>query len=183
VSNPLVVLTGKTASGKDTVISQLLSRLPGFKKVLTSTSRPPRQGEQTQVDYLFLSKEQFRQKIDQGEFLEYVEYGGNLYGTEKNQLSNHQGLIWRIDPSRAGKVRDLISEPLVVIYLTVSDDVVLERLRRRGLSKEEIEKRMKEDKLFWEEYKNSYDFVVENIPGQLNQTVDKIVKIIENHIS
>ncbi len=183
MSNPLVVLTGKTASGKDTVISQLLSRLPGFKKVLTSTSRPPRQGEQTQVDYLFLSKEQFRQKIDQGEFLEYVEYGGNLYGTEKNQLSNHQGLIWRIDPSRAGKVRDLISEPLVVIYLTVSDDVVLERLRRRGLSKEEIEKRMKEDKLFWEEYKNSYDFVVENIPGQLNQTVDKIVKIIENHIS
>jgi guanylate kinase len=179
----LIILTGKTASGKDTVISKLLSRLPEFKKILTTTSRAPRNGEQDGIDYHFISRDEFEQKIQNGEFLEYVEYGGNLYGTEKSLFRSHNGLIWKIDPSRAGKVRELISEPLVVIYLTVSDDVVLERLQRRGLSQEEIEKRMADDKSMWEENKASYDFVVENIPNELAKTVDKIVEIVENQRS
>lgn len=180
----LIILTGKTASGKDTVISKLLTRLPGFRKVTTTTSRPPRHGEKNGVDYFFISKADFKSKIDRDLFFEYVEYGGNFYGTEKTQLANiGQGLIWRIDPSRAGKIRQLIDSPILVIYLTVPDSVVLERLKKRSFSQEEIEKRMKEDRKFWEEYKESYDFVVENIPGKLDQTVDKIIKIIENRIS
>lgn len=182
--NPFIILTGKTASGKDTIISKLLSRLSGLKKVMTTTSRTPRIGEKNGVDYNFISREDFKQKIERNDFIEYVEYGGNFYGTEKSELAeSDKGLIWRIDPSRAGKIREQIEAPLLVIYLTVPDSVVIERLERRGFSKEEIEKRMKEDKKFWEEYKNNYDFVVENIPGQLNQTVDKIVQIIENRIS
>lgn len=180
---PLIIFTGKTASGKDTVIAKVLQRLPDFRKVLTTTSRTPRNGERNGSDYNFISREEFQQRIQSGEFLEYVEYGGNLYGTEKNQLSNHQGLIWRIDPSRAGKVRELISEPLIVIYLTVADSVVLERLQRRGLSKEEIEKRTSDDKRMWEENKENYDFVVENVPGRLEETVDKIIEIMENQRS
>ena len=54
---------------------------------------------------------------------------------------------------------------------------------QRGFSKEEIEKRMADDKKMWEEYRDNYDFVVENIPGKLDQTVDKILKILENHRS
>lgn len=184
MTNPLIILTGKTASGKDTVMSKLLSRLSNFRKVITTTSRPPRNGEKNGVDYNFISREDFKQKTNRGLFFEYVEYGGNFYGTEKAQLANAgQGLIWRIDPSRAGNIRKLIDTPILVIYLTVPDEVVIERLKRRGFSKNDIEKRMKEDKKLWEEYKESYDFVVENIPGKLNQTVDKIIQIIENHIS
>lgn len=179
--NKLIVLTGKTAAGKDTVVSKLLSKLPDFKKVVTTTSRAPRPGEQDGVDYNFVSREDFKQKIEKGLFFEYVEYGGNFYGTEKAQLKDtNKGLIWRIDPSRAGQIRELLDCPVLVIYLTVPDLVVLERLEKRGLSREEIEKRMNEDKKFWEEYKSSYDFVVENVPGQLAETVDKIIQIIEN---
>lgn len=181
--NQLIILTGKTASGKDTVIAQLLAQLPDFKKILTTTSRLPRPGEQDGVDYHFISREQFQKKIADNEFIEYVEYGGNLYGTEKSLFYNHNGLIWKIDPSRAGKARDLIKEPLTVIYLTVADEVVLERLRARGLSREEIDKRMADDKRMWEENKAGYDFIVENIPNQLEKTVDKIVEIIENQRS
>ncbi|MDP3758519.1 MAG: guanylate kinase, partial [Candidatus Daviesbacteria bacterium] len=91
----LIILTGKTASGKDTVISRLLSRLPDFKKVVTVTSRAPRVGEKDGMDYFFLSREDFKQKIEKGDFIEYVEYGGNFYGTEKTQLADTtQGLIW-----------------------------------------------------------------------------------------
>lgn len=184
MTNFLLVLTGKTASGKDTVIAQLLKRFPEFKKVVTNTSRSPRAGEIDGSDYNFISREEFKQKISGGDFIEYVEYAGNLYGTEESQLEADQPLIWRIDPSRAGKVREVIKmRDILVIYLTVDDETVLQRLAGRRLSEEEIEARMREDKAFWDTYKDNYDVVVENIPGQLNQTLDKIIKIIENHHS
>jgi len=155
-------------------MARLLKKFPGFKKVITTTSRKPRAGEVQGHDYNFISEEDFRKKIKDGDFIEYVEYAGNLYGTEKNQLISKDSLIWRIDPSRAGKVKGL------VIYLTVSDEVVLQRLKKRGLSQEEITKRMQEDQEYWQQYKDKYDFVVENIPGQLDQTIDKISRIIES---
>lgn len=178
----LLVLTGKTAAGKDTIMLQLLVKLPSLRRIITTTSRPMRENEENGVDYNFISESNFRQKIEKGEFIEYVEYGKNLYGTEKSQLTDNlnSNLIWRIDPSRAGQIRQLIKDSKVlVIYLTTPDEVVLERLKKRGLNEEEIKARMQDDKRFWEEFKNNYDFVVENIPGQLDQTVDKIVSIIE----
>lgn len=183
--NLLIILTGKTAAGKDTVIARILSRLPGFKKIITTTSRTRREGEKNGVDYNFVSREDFQQKIARGDFFEHVEYGGNFYGTEKTQLESpsNQGLIWKIDPSRAGRIKKLINRPTLVIYLTVNDSVVLERLKQRGFSQAEIEKRMTEDKQFWQEYQDNYDVVIENTPGKLEETVDKIIQIIENHHS
>lgn len=189
----LLVLTGKTAAGKDTVMAKLLARSSCFKRIITTTSREKRPSEQNGVDYNFISEPEFREKIDKEDFIEYVEYGGNLYGTEKSQITNnlHKNLIWRIDPSRAGQIRKFIKdsfEPelaedllqkVKVIYLTVSDDVVLARLKKRGLGEEEIAKRMQEDAKFWQEFENSYDFVVENIPGKLDKTISQVSELIE----
>lgn len=191
----LIVLTGKTASGKDTVMAELLLRLPDFKRIITTTSRAPRYNEKDGVDYHFIPESDFRQKIGTGDFIEHVKYGGNLYGTEKAQITENltQNFIWRIDPSRAGQMRKLIREAfdpdtaedllkrLLVIYLTVNDDVILGRLQRRGLTKEEISKRMQEDAKFWQEFKTSYDHVVENIPGKLDETVHKVISLIQKH--
>lgn len=176
----LLILTGKTAAGKDTVMFRLLSKFPNFQRVVTTTSRPPREGEQEGKDYYFISGTEFRNKINQGDFIEYVEYGGNLYGTPKSQINPKKNLVWRIDPSRAGQIRKLVKDiKIIVIYLTVADEVVLERLRKRGLTQEEIDTRMREDRNFWESFKDNYDFVIENIPGNLDATIDKIVSIIE----
>lgn len=193
----LLVLTGKTTSGKDTVMAKLLQRFPDLKRVVTTTSRTLRIGEKDGVDYNFISKEDFGKKIAAGEFIEHVEYGGNLYGTEKAAIVNNlnNGLIWRIDPSRAGQIREFIRNSfdqsladdllkrVVVIYLTVDDEIVLERLKRRGISQEEIERRMQEDRQVWQKYKDNYDFVVENITGKLKETVEKIADIVKNHHS
>lgn len=193
----LIVLTGKTASGKDAVMSKLLLRLPNLGRVITTTSRLPREGEKDGIDYNFISEADFKQKIEQGEFIEWVEYGGNLYGTQKAELLDNSGsdLIWRIDPSRAGQIREFIKasfdpslvpdllKRVLVIYLTTPDIVVLKRLQERGLGKEEIETRMGEDSKFWQEYKDNYEYVVENVPGHLDETVDKIINILENHFS
>lgn len=192
-----LVLTGKTASGKDTVMAKILSQYPQFKRIITTTSRPLREGEIDKIDYHFISDETFRQKIANEEFLEYVEYGGNLYGTEKAQIAQalEYSIIWRIDPSRAGQVEQFIVSSftptfanqilneLLVIYLIVDDDTILKRLRMRGLPDSEINLRLNEDKLYWDRYKDVYEFVVENVPGKLDQTVFQICQIINTHLN
>lgn len=189
----LIVLTGKTASGKDTIKEALLSKYPDLKKVITTTSRAPRDGEINDVDYHFLTKEEFEQKVKSGEFAEYVEYGGNLYGTYKRELEQtlSSDVLWRIDPSRAGEAREFlrrafpaqiaedIIQNVVVFYITVPDRVVLTRLKERGISEKEIQKRMEDDIKIWQRYKDNYDHVIENEPGKLDEAVLKIINIIE----
>lgn len=196
-ASSLIILTGKTASGKDTIKNLLLKKYPHLKKLITTTSRPPRINDVVGVDYHFLTKDEFEAKIKKGVFAEYVEYGGNLYGTLKEELryALKQDTLWKIDPSRAGEVRDFIkrsfppeiSSQLIkrvkVIYITSSDDVILQRLKSRGLTDGEIQKRMADDRKIWQQYQDSYDFIVENAPGKLNETLDKIISIIENHRS
>lgn len=189
----LIVLTGRTAAGKDTIQSQLLLKYSNVKKVITTTSRSPRIGERNGVNYFFLSEEEFRRKISQGEFVEYVEYGGNLYGTYKSEIDKalDQDSIWRIDPSRAGQIRDFIKQSfppetaekilkgLMVIFITCAEDVILQRLKERNLPEDEINKRMRDDQLIWNKYQQNYDRVIVNVPGKLDQTIEQIVKLIE----
>lgn len=193
----LLVLTGKTASGKDTITSALLQKFPTLKKVVTTTSRTARASEVGGVDYHFLTRVEFEDKINKGNFAEYVEYGGNLYGTQKTELEKalKRDMLWKIDPSRAGEVRDFIKrsfpnreaeeliKKVVVIYITVADEIVLQRLKNRGLTEEEIKSRMADDDKIWLKYQTSYDYVVENEPGKLETTMQKIYQIIKKHDS
>lgn len=175
----LVIITGKTASGKDTVIAKILEQFPNFKKVLTTTSRTPRNGEQNGVDYNFISEKEFINKVTKGEFLEHVKYGGNYYGTEKVQINPSLDLIWKIDPSMAGRAKEIFPESKI-IYLNTPDQVVLERLEKRSINAKELQERMADDQEFWQQFKDKYDFTLENIPGKLSDTLAKIVQILEN---
>lgn len=188
----IIVLTGKTASGKDTIQYKLLQKYPNLKRIITTTSRNKREGEENGKDYHFISKDEFEKKQKSQEFIEHVEYGGNLYGTYKNELlaALDHDIIWRIDPSRAANIRKLIQESfpketakellkrLKVIYITVPDDEVLKRLKERNLTEEEISKRMEQDAQIWAEVKDKYDFVVENTTGKLDETIDKITYLL-----
>lgn len=178
----LIIITGKTASGKDTIISRILTHYPNLKKVITSTSRGKRVDERSDINYHFITQDEFKKAIENSEFVEYVEYGGNLYGTTKKDLD--QALLgdtlWKIDPSRAGKIRQLIEKrDVLVIYINTADDVILQRLKKRGLSDMEIKKRMADDKKIWDQYKDSYDYVLENVPGKLEETIEQISTIID----
>lgn len=178
----LIVVTGKTASGKDTITDILLQKYPTFKKVITSTSRLPRNGEINGVNHHFISREDFLGKVSNNEFVEHIEYAGNLYGTEKKEFNQAENTIWRIDPSAAGRVREFLKQELLVIFITTTDEVILDRLRERGLSEEEINKRMSQEKIIWEQYKDSYNYVIENQPGKLDETVDLVCKIINEKL-
>lgn len=180
ITGKLIVITGKTASGKDTIISKILTNFPNLKRIVTTTSRAMREGERDGVDYHFISRDEFKQKMARGELLEYVEYGGNYYGTEKSRINLGENLIWKIDPSMAGKAKQLFLDS-ISIYITVNNQVVLQRLRERGLSEEEIAKRMADDAKIWDQYKNNYDFIIENVPGKLDEAVAKIINILQMH--
>ena len=168
-SSTLLILTGKTASGKDTIKAALLKKYPNLRKVITTTSRTPRYNEKNGLDYHFLPRTEFEAKIQKADFAEWVEYGGNLYGTYKKELEQalQHSTLWKIDPSRAGEARDFIKRSfskekaeqlirsLVVIYITCEDSVILQRLKNRRLSEAEIQKRMSDDKKIWQQYQNS----------------------------
>lgn len=191
----LLVLTGPTASGKDTIMQKLLEQFPYMQRVITTTSRAPRKGEQDGIDYHFISETEFRKKIDQGELIEYVKYGDNFYGTYKKEITSKldQDTIWRIDPSRAGQIDKFIKsafEPemaekllkqVMVVYVTASEAEVRRRLKIRSLSDDEISKRLKQDSWDWTHYKGNYDFVVENPEGKLEETLEEISQIIKAH--
>ena len=68
---------------------------------------------------------------------------------------------------------------MLVIYINIPDDVVLERLKVRGLTEDEIAKRMEDDRKIWLEYKDKYDYIIENVTGKLEETIEKVSKIID----
>ncbi len=106
------------------------------------------------------------------------EYGGNWYGTQKSEIPGSKDLIWKIDPSMAGKAKNLYPE-CKIIYITTDDQTILKRLKQRGLSEEEINKRLTDDQKFWDLYQNNYQYLVENVPENLSLAVNEICKIID----
>src|SRR3989338_3018471 len=83
----LMVLTGPTASGKDTVFARLQEENPQFVRLITTTSRTPREDESEGNPYHFISRDEFEDKISKHDFFEWVEFREHLYGTEKKTLS------------------------------------------------------------------------------------------------
>ena len=93
VQGSLVILSGPSGSGKGTVLRQLLAHSPVPLTLATSAcTRPPRPGEVDGLDYYFLSREEFEQKCNQGDFLEWVELFGNYYGTLRSEVEHRLAL-------------------------------------------------------------------------------------------
>lgn len=183
----LIVLTGPASSGKDTVILKLLERFPNLKRIVTTTSRPQRAGEVDGKDYHFVPREKFEQMIKDGKFLEYVDFFGNSYGTEKealNPLFEGQDLIWRVETSRAANVKEVLPhkfwDKTIVIYIDVPDWRVLkERMRKRDVSEEQIQQRLKKDKKDFQKYGSGFENIIYNEEGKLEETMNQIITLIK----
>lgn len=191
----LLIVTGSTASGKDAIVKKLLAKYPSFSKITTTTSRTPRDGEINGKDYYFVSKEKFLDMIQEGKFLETVEYSGNFYGTTKTEIKkvlNGQNIIWRVEPTMAARTKDyfeeifdansaqkIISRTLIVFITTPDKETLVRRLRARGMKEEAIQVRFKQDAENWDKLKNKFEHVVVNADGKLDETIDQIAQLIE----
>jgi len=174
----LVVISGSSGVGKGTVIKEFLAKNPEFKLSISCTTRLPREGEVDGVNYFFLSREDFQKAVNEGKFLEWAEFSGNMYGTRldyvSKKLSEGHNIILEIDTQGALKVKSQLPEAILIFILPPSLEELEARLRGRHTETEDaIQKRLSSIKSEMENSKK-YDFTI------VNDSVENAVKSLEN---
>ena len=176
-----IILSGCSGVGKNTVIRELIKRNKNIKTYKTCTTRPNvRAEEKVNSEYYHLTREEFENKIKNGELFEFEEIHGNFYGTlnESIQLMKVQNLIKDIGvEGQISFVKNLPKDIKVVsVFLYAPKDELRKRLKARG--EQEIEKRMKRFE-YENELSKNYDYIIENY--NLENTIKQIEEIIKKH--
>ena len=167
------------------MIRKLIDHIDDAVQFVTTTTRDRREGEINGTDYHFISRNVYEKKIEAGDFVEYNDYAGNLYGTEKEKLDaslkEHNILFSQADVNGKHSLDKLDIPHLSIFLMPESMDVLRERIiNRGGVSEEKMHERLQiaEEEL---ETSKDYDFRVVNKEGALDETVEKIVGIIEEY--
>ena len=174
-----IVVSGPSGVGKGTICERLIKELNAWYSVSTTT-RNPREGEVDGVNYFFISKEEFKEKIDKGEFLEYNIYNDNYYGTSKKivleKMDAGINVFSEIDVNGAHNIKKIFPDALLIYIAPPSLEALKERLIGRGTeSLEVIEKRLEIAKKELKEI-DFYDYVVVN--DDLDKAVNEVRQII-----
>lgn len=150
----MVILVGASASGK-TEVARLLEKQYGIKKATTTTSRFPRVGERNGIDYFFVSREEFERLLSENRLIEHAVYNGNYYGCGKDQVAENRSVV--LDPNGLLHFLSLNDKGIVTFYLTAEETTRAARMKGRGDKREDIEKRLQNDR-------------VEFAPGKIHPT-------------
>ncbi len=178
----LFVISGSSGVGKGTVIKRFLEKNPDFELSVSCTTRNKREGEIDGVHYHFMSKQDFMNAVENGDFLEWAEFSGNCYGTNKKfveqALHENKKVILEIETQGAMQVKEKLENAVLIFILPPSLEELEKRLRGRGTESEDaIQKRLNTVK---SEMINSkkFDYTVTN--DKVEDTVIKIEEIISN---
>jgi guanylate kinase len=175
----LIVFSGPSGSGKGTVRAVLMKK-ERFAFSVSATTRAPRQGETNDVDYHFISREDFEARIARDEMLEYTCYNGNYYGTVKSEalamLEDGHNLLLEIEVEGALNIKRVYPEAVLIMLLPPSFAEQERRLRGRGTETEEVIlgrlARTREEM----EYLHHYDYVVYN--EDIEKCADDVIAIV-----
>ncbi len=180
----LIVISGPSGVGKDTVIQRMKERKLPFHFVVTATTRPPRPNEVNGVDYFFVSHDEFAEMINQGELLEYAivynDYKGIPKGQVRQALESGQDVVMRVDVQGASTIRELCLDALMIFLTTQDEQEMVRRLiARKTETPEGLNLRIATAR---QELKRivEFDYVVINREDQLDDAVDTILAIIQS---
>lgn len=177
----LLILSSPSGAGKTTIAKALLAARDDLGYSVSATTRPPRPGEKDGVDYYFMTEEEFRRRRDAGEFLEWAEYSGYLYGTLRSEvdrvLSSGRHVIMDIDVQGARAIRQRRSDVVSIFILPPSVEELVARLGGRGGNPPaDLERRLRRAV---EEVRCAveYDYIVVNVDR--TQAVAEVAAILE----
>ena len=167
----LILISAPSGGGKTTLCQQLLATNPNVTRVVTCTTRPPREGERDGVDYYFLDAATFQKRVQAGEFLEHATVYGHRYGSTKSEvlarLRQGRVVLLSVDVQGVAAIRSKAAEDtelkraLITVFLTPASIAILEqRLRKRGTDSEEvIQKRLSAARQEMAEWKH-FDYLI-----------------------
>ena len=176
----LIVISGASGTGKGTVCKKILNDLPAVAYSISATTREPRPGETDGKEYYFLGRDEFKNWIADGKFLEYAQVYGNFYGTPLNKieerLNRGEDILLEIDVQGALNVKKKCPEGIFIFLLPPSLDELKRRIEGRGTeTPASLERRLKnavaEIKIGLE-----YDYVVVN--DTIENAAEKIKAIL-----
>lgn len=180
----IFIISGPSGAGEDSVIDGLTKYFP-IERVVTTTTRLMREGESQGNPYYFISQEEFKKKIEQDELAEYAqEYNDNFYGVTNEELnrvkkSGNIG-IWKIEYKGVITAKEKFPEIKSIYIAPPSLEILKERILKRDpdVSEEYLEERMNYTKE-WMKHEDIYDFKAVNEEGKLDETVEKVARIIK----
>lgn len=177
----LIIISGTTCAGKGTIINKLLENNKNLALSISYTSRKPREGEVDGVDYKFITREKFEEKIKNEEFLEYakVRYG-EYFGTPKEEvdklLKNGKDVILEIDVQGAKQIKEMYPSTVLIFVVAPTMEEVKRRIVKRGKeTNEQIVDRFKTAYKELNEIPN-YNYIVVN--DNIYEAVYKIEAIL-----
>lgn len=180
----LVVLSGPSGVGKNTVLSDLRTRSAGrpWHFAVTATTRPKRPNETDGVDYIFLDRESFHRMVENGEFLEHAKVYENLYGVPKQQvreaLARGEDVILQVDVQGAATIKGLIPQAVFIFLVPPSVEELRSRLTLRATeSPEALDIRIVTAREEMER-ESAYDYRIVNQEGCLEAAVSRVEAII-----
>ncbi len=179
--NCLFVISGPSGSGKNTVYDGVKALLPSVTHTVSATTRAMRPGETDGVDYYYMSVADFQRGIERGEFLEYVQYGGNYYGTLKSEItrlsSENRIPVLIIEVNGALRIKRIYPDATTIFIVPPSAKELERRIRKRGLNTEEELRTRMAIAQAEVEMREKYDHCVVN--DDLEQCIKEVYSIIK----
>ena len=178
-----LVISGPAGSGKSTV-TKFIRENPDFVFSISRTTRYTRPGEVDGVDYYFVTKDEFKQKLAEDDFLEHAEYCGEMYGTPKSlvyeQIEKGKNVILEIEVEGAMQVKEKCPDAVLIMLLPPSFAVQEARLRGRGTEPEDkVLKRLEKTKREIP-FAEKYDYIVFNYDNMSKEAADDIFAIVRS---
>jgi guanylate kinase len=180
---PVFVVTGPSGAGKGTLIQLVLPRFPELALAVSATTREQRPGEEDGTHYWFLDRDEFDRRVEAGEFLEYVDFVGNWYGTLRSEIDRLRGEgkapLLELETEGAKRVKRRV-EGAVTVFVTAPVEELERRLRDRATeSTGVIEDRLRKAQEQLEEARD-FDYVVEN--DDRARAAEALAAIVAEHL-
>lgn len=181
----ITIISGKSASGKTTVVEKLVSE-HGFIQIIPYTTRPPRKGEKQDITYHYISLDEFLKKIDEGFFAEWKAYvteeGLWYYGTAINDLKNAEdNTVVILTPAGYRDIEKIFSKDNICsIYIYANNTTIENRLLARGDNENEANRRIAHDNADFKSFEYEADKVIYNNDGtNINDVVNRILEFVK----